>query len=115
MTWIVLTVERFDAWFLSLSPSAQSDVLAAIVVLEELGPTLGRPLVDTLKGTKLSNLKELRIQHKGEPYRVLFAFDPMRRAVLLCGGSKKNNPRIYEKLILEAELEFVAHLESLEQ
>ena len=75
MVWEIVTVEYFDDWFLGLDASEQQDVLAAILVLEQYGPMLGRPHVDSLKGTdKVKNLKELRIQHKGKPYRV---FSPL--------------------------------------
>ncbi len=86
--WEVLTVELFDEWFLALNNEAQRDVLASIHLLEIHGPQLRRPYADTLTGSNINNLKELRIQHQGKPYRVLFAFDPIRRAILLCGGDK---------------------------
>jgi hypothetical protein len=83
MEWKVVTVEYFDGWFLGLDASEQQDVLAAMLVLEQFGPSLGRPYVDSLKGTgKVKNLKEVRVQHKGKPFRVFFAFDPLRPAVV---------------------------------
>lgn len=108
--WDVVTVDEFDEWFLSLNEGEQTDVLAVIKVLEMLGPQLGRPYVDTLTDAKLANLKELRIQHRGNPYRVLFAFDPKRQAVLLCGGDKSNNKRFYRRMILIAEREYEKHI-----
>ena len=93
----------------------QQDVLVAIFVLEQYGPTLGRPHVDSLKGTdKVKNLKELRVQHKGKPYRVFFAFDPLRQAVMLCGGDKTGNRQFYETMIPIAEREFLNYLQELE-
>lgn len=78
MTWEVRLTEEFESWFLGLSDAEQVDVLAMLDVLEIKGPALGRPQADTLKGTtKLKNLKELRIQHAGKPYRVFYAFDPV--------------------------------------
>ena len=62
----------------------------------------------------VKNLKELRVQHKGKPYRVLFAFDPKRQAVMLCGGDKTGDKRFYDKMIPIAEREFIAHLEKLD-
>ena len=115
MTWKVITVEYFDDWFLGLNASEQQDVLAAILVLEQFGPALGRPYVDSLKGTdKVKNLKELRVQHKGKPFRVFFAFDPLRQAVMLCGGDKTGDKRFYETMIPVAELEFLNYLQKLE-
>ena len=71
--------------------------------------------VDSLKGTdKVKNLKELRVQHKGKPYRVFFAFDPLRQAVMLCGGDKTGNKQFYESMIPVAEREFMNYLHELE-
>lgn len=68
------------------------------------GPSLGRLHADTLEGTRrVTNLKELRIQHQGKPYRVFFAFGPQRQAVLLCGGDKTGKNRFYETMIPIAE------------
>lgn len=115
MAWEVVTVECFDAWFLGLNAAEQQDVLAAIFVLEQFGPGLGRPYVDSLKGTeKVKNLKELRVQHKGKPFRVFFAFDPRRQAVMLCGGDKRGDKHFYETMILIAEREFLDYLQGLE-
>jgi hypothetical protein len=72
---------------------------------------LGRPCVDTLKGSSLANLKELRVQYKGDPWRVLFAFDPVRRAILLVGGNKAGDKRFYKTMIPVAEERFRRHLE----
>lgn len=113
--WKVVTVDLFDNWFLSLAPAEQKTVLVSIFKLQEFGPLLGRPDADTLTNTKhVKNLKELRIQHQGRPYRILFAFDPVRQAVLLCGGDKSNNKRFYKQLIPIAEQAFLSHLTSLE-
>ena len=109
--WAVLTVERFDEWFLSLDELEQVSVLTLVKLLEVKGPNLGRPHADTLEGTRrVKNLKELRIQHQGKPYRVFFAFDPERQAVLLCGGDKTGKKRFYETMIPIAEQEFLNHL-----
>lgn len=115
MSWNVVTVAYFDDWFLGLAAEEQRDILAAILVLEQFGPTLGRPYVDSLKGTdKIKNLKELRVQHKGKPYRVFFAFDPLRQAVMLCGGDKTGNKRFYETMLPIAEREFLNYLKNQE-
>ncbi len=112
MAWKVVTVEYFDDWFLGLDAAEQKDVLAAILVLEQFGPTLGRPYVDSIKGTeKVKNLKELRVQHKGKPFRVFFAFDPLRQAVMLCGGDKTGDKHFYETMISIAEREFMDYLQ----
>ena len=109
--WDVVTVEVFDSWFLSLSEPEQTDVLAYVKLLEVEGPNLGRPYVDSLADVKqVKNLKELRVQHQGKPYRVFFAFDPKRQAVLLCGGDKTGDKRFYKRMIPVAEREFIKHL-----
>ena len=90
-------------------------MLAAILVLEQFGPALGSPYVDSLKGTeKVKNLKELRVQHKGKPFRVFFAFDPLRQAVMLCGGDKTGDKQFYKTVIPVAEREFLSYLQELE-
>lgn len=79
-------------------------------MLEARGPLLGRPLVDTLKGCTLTNLKELRFSWNNQPFRYLFAFDPERSAIVLVGGSKAGDKRFYEKMIPVAEQRFARHL-----
>ncbi len=114
--WNVVTVERFDEWFLLLNEAEQISVLAAIKLLEVKGPHLGRPYVDSLQGaTKVGNLKELRVQHHGKPYRIFFAFDPRRQAVLLCGGDKTGKKRFYESMMPVAEHEFFVYLSTIQQ
>jgi len=115
MAWEILVTDEYEEWFLGLTDAEQVDVLAMVEVLEITGPNLGRPYADTLHGaSKVKNLKELRIQHDGKPYRVFYAFDPARRAVLLCGGRKNGaqDKRFYKKMIPIAEREFLVHLES---
>ncbi len=114
--WEILTVELFDTWMLDLTQAEQVDVLTSIKLLEVHGPMLARPYADSLEDTnKVNNLKELRIQHKGKPYRVFFAFDPKRRGVLLCGGDKTGDKRFYKKMIPIAEREFLSFLASEKQ
>ena len=84
-------------------------------MLEQLGPGLGRPKVDTLKGSTCSNMKELRTQHAGDPYRTLFAFDPRRCAILLIGGCKAGDKRFYERLIPEADRLYQEHLAQIKR
>ena len=82
--------------------------------LGELHPTgLGRPQVDTVKGSRFTNMKELRTQHKGEPYRTFFAFDPRRSAILLIGGSKAGDKRFYERFVALADGLYEEHIQQL--
>lgn len=86
--WTVLLRPRFLAWLDVQPDDLRVRVLASIGLLEENGPNLGRPYADTLKGAKLPNLKERRVQHGGRPIRAFYVFDFVRRAVVLCAGDK---------------------------
>lgn len=111
--WTILNRPIFIDWFKSLDSRDKINVRASLILLEERGPTLPRPYVDTLKGTGISNLKELRVQSGGKPIRVFFAFDPERQCVVLCGGDKTGDKRFYKKMIPIAESEFEDHLKEL--
>ncbi|OWO80697.1 addiction module toxin RelE [Photorhabdus luminescens] len=113
--WEVITTGVFDVWYNEQSEELQDDILAALKILGEYGPQLGRPYVDTLYGSKFPNMKELRIQHAGSPVRALFAFDPYRNAIVLCAGDKTglNEKRFYKDMIKLADAEFKKHLEEL--
>ena len=111
----VVSTDVFRQWLESgeMDAAAREDVRAALLVLQELGPRLGRPLADTLKGSRHSNMKELRVQSKGRPFRILFAFDSRRRAILLTGGNKQGRKRFYEELLRTADQLFDAHQKAL--
>ena len=115
MEWKVLLDPEFEIWLLEQESELREAVLAHAVLLGKYGPALGRPRVDTLQGSKLSHLKELRVQHQGCPWRVLFAFDPKRRAILLLGGNKRGDKRWYKKAIPLAEQRYQRHLQSMEK
>ncbi|ASL94239.1 toxin RelE [Serratia marcescens] len=109
--WQVVTVERFDDWFLALNNAQQTSILAAIFKLQTFGPQLARPHADTLHFSEAARqLKELRVQHRGRPFRVFFAFDPQRQAVLLCGGDKTGDKRFYQRMLPIAAMEFSHYL-----
>ena len=80
--WTVITTDLFNEWLVQQDESTQEKVLAALVVLQQQGPSLGRPLVDTVYDSKFTNMKELRVQHRGKPLRAFFAFDPLRQAIV---------------------------------
>ncbi len=112
MKWLVLFHEDFEPEFNALAEDVQDELLAHAVLLQTFGPALGGPWVDTLKGAHHANLKELRFRAAGGVWRVAFAFDPHRRAViLLCrnksGGSEK---RFYRELIRNADKRFNDYL-----
>ena len=103
--WCVLFQQEFDREFESLDTAVQDEMLAYALLLEQFGPQLGRPFVDTLNGSSYSNMKELRFRVRGQIWRVAFAFDPRRRAVLLVAGDKAgaDQRRFYQKLIKQAD------------
>lgn len=85
--WEIVTTEGFSTRFDSLDEDQQDALIARVDLLAEHGPALGRPIVDSIRGARHHNVKELRAS-KGGALRVLFAFDPLRQAVLLVGGNK---------------------------
>ena len=114
--WLIETTDTFDVWFDSLNKTDRTNVLASMIVLREKGPMLSRPYADTVKGSCHSNMKELRIQSRGDPIRAFFAFDPKRKGILLCAGNKTGNEkRFYEEMIPIADSEFTFHLQKLEK
>ena len=114
MEWTIIFHPDFGNWLYEQAEDVQDSILVGLGLLKQEGPLLGRPYVDTLKGSQYPNLKELRVQHAGEPWRILFAFDPVRQAVVLVGGNKTGDKRWYEKNIPVAERRFTEHLETLE-
>jgi hypothetical protein len=90
-------------------------VTAAVGLLEAKGPTLGYPYSSAVRSSKHGHMRELRIQHQGRPYRVLYAFDPRRVAILLLGGDKTGDERWYERYVPIADRLYDEHLELLRQ
>jgi len=117
MPWEVRFDDVFEAEFDQLLEAVQDELLARVKVLEQFGPQLGRPHVDTLKDSKHANMKELRFNCEDGAWRVAFAFDPKRQALLLVAGDKAgaNQRKFYEKLIQTADERFDAHLEKLRE
>jgi len=115
MSWEILISEEYEDWFNHLPQKDKIAIATDLEVLRDLGPTLGRPYVDQIKGSKFNNLKELRTTVTGHVYRSLFAFDPNRQAIFLSGGDKKgkNQEKFYKRLIAQAEIVFEKHLKSL--
>lgn len=91
------------------------DVLAALKLLAQDGPHLGRPFVDTLMLSRVPNMKELRVQSKGRPILSFFVFDPRRHAIVLCASNKqgKNQKRFYQQMLRIAETEYHHHLNAI--
>lgn len=111
--WKVITTDLFNEWLEQQDESTQEKVLAALVVLQQQGPSLGRPLVDTVYDSKFNNMKELRVQHRGKPLRAFFAFDPLRQAIVLCIGDKGSKKRFYKEMLEMADQQYKHYLSTL--
>jgi hypothetical protein len=115
MEWNVEFHEAFESEFDELEVQVQDDLLAKVIMLEQFGPRLGRPHVDTLQGSRHGNMKELRFTAADGVWRVAFAFDPDRCAILLVAGDKSggSQKRFYKQLIEKADRRFESHLARL--
>ena len=109
--------DEFEPEFDELHDDVQTEILALSLVLEEFGPQLGRPRDDTLNGSRHANMKELRFSAADGEWRVAFAFDPRRRAILLVAGDKSggSEKRFYRELVRKADERFNAHLARLKK
>ena len=117
MTWTVLFHDAFNAEFEALQEDLQDEFLAHAKLLATFGPDLGRPTVDTLKGSRHSNMKELRFSWNGQVWLVAFAFDPQRQAIVLVGGDKggADQRRFYKRLLAVADARYDDHVATLSQ
>jgi hypothetical protein len=114
MAWDVEYTDEFGAWWSeNLDDRERESVAAHVALLEERGPALDHPYSSAIQSSRVPHLRELRIQHKGRPYRVLYAFDPRRTAILLVGGTKKGDDRWYDVNIPIAEKLYANHLQQL--
>ncbi len=103
-----------EQWIMSLPDREFKAVAGALDLLEAKGPALGRPAVDTIKGSRHKNMKELRAF--GGSIRALFAFDPERNAIVLVGGDKRDDWKgWYERIIPIADRLFDKHLAELDR
>jgi hypothetical protein len=117
MDWEVLLHDDFEPEFDELPGPVQDELLAHAQLIAEFGPSLGRPNVDTLKGSRHDNMKELRFKAGDGVWRVAFAFDPRRRAILLVAGDKSGGSerKFYMRLLAKAERRLDSHLEAVRQ
>jgi hypothetical protein len=114
--WEIRVTDEFLAWINTLAEQTRAQVVDAIDRLAEVGPALGRPLVDSIAHSSVHNLKELRPGSAGRSeVRVLFAFDPWRSAILLTGGDKSGDWQgWYRRAIPQAEALYVKYLKERE-
>jgi hypothetical protein len=117
VTWAVEIGDEFEPEFDDLHEDVRTEILALSKVLQQFGPQLGRPRVDTLNGSKHANMKELRFDAADGVWRVAFAFDPKRKAILLVAGDKSgvSEKKFYKSLIVKADDRFDAHLARLKE
>jgi hypothetical protein len=115
VAWEIEHTDEFEEWWNGLNEGEQDDVAALVGVLEEKGPSLRRPHVGAIVTSRHANMKELIIQHAGRPYRVLFAFDPRRTAILLIGGDKTGNDNWYREFVPVADRLYDEHIEGLKK
>jgi hypothetical protein len=115
MEWEIEFTGEFGSWWESLSEEEQDSAAVKIGLLRTHGPSLGRPSVDTVRISRHINMKELRVQHAGDPYRILFCFDPRRAAILLLGGNKRGNDRWYEEFVPVADRIYDDYLDEIKK
>jgi hypothetical protein len=115
--WEVEIGDELEPEFDALPEDVQDEILAHSRLLQEYGPQLGRPRVDTLNGSRHVNMKELRFTAADGAWRVAFAFDPRRHVILLVAGDKSggSEKRFYNELIRKANTRFDAHLGRLKK
>lgn len=113
MEWQVLFTKEFEEWWNTLTADEQEDVDAMVRLLEMQGPSLRFPYSSGVGSSYFPHMRELRVQHGGEPYRVLYAFNPIRSAVLLVGGKKAGDDRWYETNVPIADRLYREHIAEL--
>ena len=115
MAYNVVFTDEFEVWWNDLTAEEQEDIDAGVRLLEIAGPTLKFPYSSGITGSAHPRMRELRIQHKGRPYRILYVFDSQRSAVLLIGGDKTGDDRWYEKAVPLADRLYDQHLDELKK
>jgi hypothetical protein len=112
--WEVEFSDEFGDWWYGLTAAEQKSVDFSVGLLTQAGPTWKMPHSSGIETSRHTHMRELRIQHEGRPYRVLYAFDPRRAAILPIGGDKKGNNRWYEEYVPRGDDIYDQHLKELE-
>jgi hypothetical protein len=115
MSWAVEYTDEFEDWWITLTEEEQDSVDFVVGLLERKGPNLPFPYSSGIQGSRHAHMRELRVQHKGEPHRVLYAFDPRRVAILLLGGNKVGDDRWYKVSVPRADTLYDEYLEELKE
>ncbi|HEX8274146.1 MAG TPA: type II toxin-antitoxin system RelE/ParE family toxin [Longimicrobiaceae bacterium] len=113
MPYEVEYTDEFDGWWSGLTEAEQESVDYGVRLLEQRGPHLPFPFSSGVTRSRHAHMRELRIQHEGRPYRVLYAFDPRRSAILLLGGDKTGDDRWYDRNVPAADDLYDEHIETL--
>ena len=113
--WEVEYTDQFEEWWNDLDEDEQEDITASVNLLQMYGPMLPFPHSSGIKDSEYSRMRELRVQHKGRPYRIFYIFDPRRVAILLVGGDKTGDDSFYERHIPIADRLYKAHLKTLKK
>ncbi|HEV2085308.1 MAG TPA: type II toxin-antitoxin system RelE/ParE family toxin [Gemmatimonadales bacterium] len=114
MAWEVEYTDEFSQWWDGLSEEEQDSIAKSVGLLEDQGPHLGHPHSSKIMESRHQHMRELRVQHAGRPYRVLYAFDPRRVGLLLIGGDKTGDDRWYQKYVPQADDLYDEHLRTLQ-
>lgn len=115
MSWGIEYTDEFGEWWTDLTEEQQLKVAAVVDELEEHGPHLSFPLCSGISTSRHAHMRELRIQVSGRPFRVLYAFNPERNAILLIGGDKTGDDRWYDWMVPIADKLYDQHLEELKR
>lgn len=115
MAWDVEYTNQLENWWYTLDEQAQDSIDMVVGLLEEKGPSLPYPYSSAISTSRHPHMRELRVQHKGLPYRILYAFDPRRTAILLIGGNKTGNDRWYVDYVPIADRLYDEHLDELDE
>ncbi len=113
MAWAVEFTDEFELWWTGLTEEEQIAIDAKVRLLEARGPNLPHPHSSGIQSSKHPHMRELIVQSHGEPFRILYAFDPRRVAILLIGGNKTGNDRWYETFVPVADRLYDEHLSTL--
>ena len=111
--WEVEYTDEFGEWWETLTEGEQDAIDVAVRLLEERGPQLAYPYSSHVRGSRHGHLRELRVQYRGQPYRILYAFDPRRIAILLTAGRKTGDDRWYEENVPVADRLYDEHLDEV--
>lgn len=107
--------DEFGAWWDGLTEAEQESIAHGVGLLEAMGPMLGYPHSSAVFGSRHAHMRELRVQHRGRSYRVFYAFDPRRTAILLIAGDKTGDERFYQRMVPIADRLYDEHLAQLKR